>query len=409
MFIKVLSVTQITDYIKKLFSCDTILNKVSIRGEISNFKLHYSGHMYFTLKDDSAKIKCVMFKSANSNLKFLPEDGMSVIVSGSVSIYERDGQYQVYVNDMQPDGKGALYVAFEQLKKKLEQQGLFNPEIKVPIPKVPKKVGVVTSSTGAAVRDIINVMTRRFPGINIIVAPVKVQGIEAPGEIVEALELLNSMNDIDVIIVGRGGGSIEELWAFNEECVARAIYSSKIPVISAVGHETDFTISDFVSDLRAPTPSAAAELCVPDKKELLYRIKNLNRTLANVLKANLDKRSGVLNRQQNGLLSMSPLFQVNQKRQYIDSINFKIITSIKHQLDMDREKILKCATNLQSLSPLSVLSRGYTISYISDSKEILDDVKKVKKGDNIDVLVNNGRINCRVEQVIEERIAHDKG
>lgn len=409
MFVKVLSVTQITEYIKRLLSADAILNNVYIRGEISNFKHHYSGHMYFTLKDEGSKIKCVMFKNSNMGLKFYPEDGMNVIVSGSVSLYERDGQYQLYVNSMEPDGKGALYVAYEQLKKRLQEEGLFSAENKLPIPKYPCKIGVVTSSTGAAVRDIINVTTRRFPGINILVVPVMVQGEGAAGEISSAIEYLNTRDDIDVIITGRGGGSIEELWAFNEECVARAIYNSRIPVISAVGHETDFTIADFVSDLRAPTPSAAAELCVPDKKEIKFKLNTCSNALYSVLKSELEKRASLINQNKNLIFSLNPLFQINQRRQYLDSMSFKLASSIRYKLDMKRQSIKKCSTNLESLSPLSIISRGYSISYKSGTKNIVDDVRKVKSGDNVDIYVKNGTINCVVKNIEEEEIDHETG
>lgn len=406
MNIKVLTVTQVTEYIKRVLSADVILGSVSLKGEISNFKHHYSGHMYFTLKDDNAKIKCVMFKNSNNSLRFIPEDGMSVIVSGSVSVYERDGQYQLYVNNMVPDGIGALYTAFEQLKKKLEQEGLFNIEKKRPLPKLPLKIGVITSSTGAAVRDIINVATRRFPGIEMLLVPVKVQGNEAKGEIREAIKLLNSRDDIDVIIVGRGGGSIEELWAFNEECVARAIYSSRIPVISAVGHETDFTISDFVSDLRAPTPSAAAELSVPDKQELLYKVNSYYTTLCNALKTGADNKMSALKQHRNLLYSLSPLFQINQRRQYVDNLNYKLISLMKHKLDKGRDMVKNSGANLQSLSPLSILSRGYSITYLSECKSVVDDVNKINCGDNIDILVKNGIINCTVKKIGKEEIRY---
>jgi len=408
MFKKILSVTQITDYIKRIFNADAILSNVSIRGELSNFKHHYSGHMYFTLKDDTAKIKCVMFKSSCSTLKFYPEDGMNVIVSGYVSIYERDGQYQLYVNDMQPDGKGALYVAFEQLKKKLESEGLFDVNKKKPLPKYPSKIGVVTSSTGAAIRDIINVATRRFPGINILVVPVMVQGNEAPGQIARAIEILNERGDVDIIITGRGGGSIEELWAFNEECVVRAIFNSSIPVVSAVGHETDYTIADFVSDLRAPTPSAASEICVPDKRELLYKLNNYSRIMHNQMQVILNNKKYELSQQKKLLYSLSPISKINQRKQYIDSLSYKLISLINHKIDMKKELLGKYMANLESLSPLSVLSRGYSVAYKSGERQVLRDIKNVKCGDNVDVYIKNGCMKCKVEAISEEELCVDK-
>lgn len=400
MFIKVLSVTQITEYIKKLFNSDVILNSVSVRGEISNFKHHYSGHMYFTLKDDTCRIKCVMFKSSCERLKFYPEDGMNVVVQGRISVYERDGQYQMYVEDMQQEGIGALYAAYEKLKKKLEDEGLFDKDHKIPIPPYPEKIGVVTSSTGAAVRDIINIITRRCPGVDILLVPVLVQGSEAAGEIAGAIRYLNTRSDIDVIITGRGGGSIEELWAFNEEIVARAIYESSIPVISAVGHETDFTIADFVADLRAPTPSAAAELCVPDKRELYYRVNSCLSSLSGSISSNLDGAGAGLKHLEKALYSNNPLNEINQKRQYIDSLISVMESNINHKVELCSEMLSRFSSNLDSLSPLKVLGRGYSIAKTSNG-EIIDDIVRVKKGDSIDVIVNNGLINCTAQKIEE--------
>ena len=408
MFIKALSVTQITDYIKKIFVNDLILNNISIIGEISNFKHHYSGHMYFTLKDNNCKLKCSMFKNSSVNLKFYPEDGMSVIITGRISIYEKDGQYQIYVDNMQPDGKGALHVAFEQLKKRLEFEGLFNPENKIKVPRFPMKIGVVTSATGAAVQDIINVTTRRYPGIEILIVPVAVQGIDASHQIADAIELLNKRDDIDVIITGRGGGSIEELWAFNEEIVARAIYKSRIPIISAVGHETDFTIADFVSDLRAPTPSAAAELCVPDKSELIYKLNVYSNTLHKLILENYNKNHNRLTQYKAMIKSLSPVYLINQKKQYLDSLSFKLISLTRYKININKEILKKCSSNLESLSPLSVISRGYSITYISDTKIIVDDIKKVTKGNNIDVMVKNGTIKCCITSIREEELVSGK-
>lgn len=400
MFIKVLSVTQITEYIKKLFNSDVILSSVSVRGEISNFKHHYTGHMYFTLKDDTCRIKCVMFKSSCERLKFYPQDGMNVVVKGRISVYDRDGQYQIYVDDMQQEGIGALYAAYEQLKKRLETEGLFDKSHKIPIPPYPKKVGVITSSTGAAVRDIINIITRRCPGVDILLVPVLVQGSEAAGEIAGAIRYLNTRSDIDVIITGRGGGSIEELWAFNEEIVALAIYESRIPVISAVGHETDFTIADFVSDLREPTPSAAAELCVPDKRELYYRLNSCLNSLMGIVSSNLDESKYKLKHLEKSLYSMNPAYEINQKRQYIDSLVSTMESSMNHKVELCREKLKKFSSTLDSLSPIRVLARGYSIAMDMDGN-IIDDTDRVKKGDNIDVIINNGMINCNVQKIEE--------
>lgn len=403
MYIKVLTVSQITNYIKRLLETDVILNKISVKGEISNFKYHYSGHMYFTLKDDSARLKCVMFKSSSTNLKFMPEDGMNVILTGSVSLYERDGQYQLYVNDMQPDGVGALYIAFEQLKRKLESEGLFDTNNKRPIPKYPSSIGVVTSATGAAVRDIINIISRRYPGMKILIAPVLVQGSGAAEQIAEAIGLLNQRKDVDIIIVGRGGGSIEELWAFNEEIVARAISKSRIPVVSAVGHETDFTIADFTSDLRAPTPSAAAEICAPDKKELIYRMNTCLNALCSLVNNNIQNKRTILKNTENIINSLNLKAAINQKKQYLDALNSKIVTFLKYKLEVNREILKKYTASLESLSPLSILTRGYSVVYLSDTKKVVSRVKNVEVGDNIDILVSDGSLKCIVKDIMEEK------
>lgn len=401
MFIKTLSVTQVTQYIKRILGNDVILRNVSVSGEISNFKHHYSGHMYFTLKDDSSRIRCVMFKSAADKLQFMPEDGMSVTVKGHVSVYERDGQYQLYADEMQQAGVGALYEAFAVLKRKLEEEGVFSESHKVAIPKFPQKVGVITSSTGAAVRDIINIISRRNPGVEILLAPVLVQGDGAPPEIVKAIEMMNRRDDVDVLIVGRGGGSIEELWAFNEESVARAIYNSRIPVISAVGHETDFTIADFAADLRAPTPSAAAELCVPDRNELLYKVDSCRETLKNCIRAVLKddgERSGRLG---SGLVSSSPVNLIAQRQQYLDTIDFKISSLMKNDISLKKEVLGSICSNLDSLSPLAVLARGYSIATLARDGSVVDDVGKVKESDDLDVRVRRGTLRCTVREILQ--------
>lgn len=408
MYTKALSVTQVTEYIKRIFASDVILNNVILKGEISNFKHHYSGHMYFTLKDDKCKIKCVMFKSYSNGLKFYPEDGMNVIVSGNISVYDRDGQYQVYVNDMEPDGKGALYIAYEQLKAKLEKEGLFKAETKLPIPKFPKKVGVVTSSTGAAVRDIINVIKRRSPITDIAIVPVLVQGEGAAKEISIAIDNLNKRDDIDVIIVGRGGGSIEELWAFNEEIVARAIKKSKIPIISAVGHETDFTISDFVSDLRAPTPSAAAELSVPDIMELSMKLNTYNNMLKKSIDMYISNKKRAVIQHKKIMDTINPILTINQKRQYLDNIYNNMISSINHRIDINKEYLKKNVSNLESLNPLSIMLRGYSITYKENTKEILSDIKDVNMGDNLDVHLKNGVVKCTVYDLVEGGLDSEK-
>ena len=292
-----ITVSALNRYIKNLIDNDEILNMVYIRGEISNFKAHYTGHMYFTLKDESSLIKCVMFKTYTSNLNFAPKDGMSVVILGSVSAYERDGIYQIYVKGMEIDGVGALYAEYEKLKEKLASEGLFDEKYKKKIPMLPRSIGVVTSKTGAVIRDIINVTTRRFPQVNIKLHPAAVQGKGAAETIVKAIKYFNEVRNVDVIIVARGGGSLEDLWPFNEEITARAIFESEIPVISAVGHETDFTIADFVADLRAPTPSAAGELAVPELSDLKWKINNSRQRLS----ASLNKKVEIMRNKYNGL------------------------------------------------------------------------------------------------------------
>lgn len=393
-----LSVTQINNYIKVLFSSDDLLKKIYVKGEISNFKHHYSGHMYFTLKDDNSKIKCVMFKSAGYHLKFTPEDGMNVIVKGEVSIYERDGQYQLYVESISPDGIGALYIAFEQLKKKLQENGYFDDYRKKRIPKFPSKIGVVTSSTGAAIKDILNIIKRRYPLASILIVPVLVQGEGAAIEISNAIKLLNKNKNVDVIITGRGGGSIEELWAFNEECVADAIYESQIPVISAVGHETDFTIADYVADLRAPTPSAAAELCVPDKIELIYKLNMYNRALNNYILNTVNYKKNVIKKSQTILNTLNPIVSINHKKQYLDSLYINIVAFMKHKIEISKGKITKTAAELNALSPLSVIYRGYALVMDEGKNSIISDIENVKKNDNIKILIKNGTLDCFVNE-----------
>ena len=317
---RILTVVQLNTYIKTLLDTDENLNNLYVVGEISNFTDHYrTGHYYFTLKDENAVIKCVMFRGANSRLRFKPENGMRVVVRGRVSVYERDGQYQLYADDMQPDGLGALNLAFEQLKKRLEAEGLFNAEHKQPIPRYPSRIGVITSPTGAAVRDITNVLSRRFPSSVMVFCPVQVQGDSAAGQIADAIRRFNAGPYADALIVGRGGGSIEELWAFNEEQVARAVFDSKIPIISAVGHETDFTICDFVADLRAPTPSAAAELAVPDTFEQKTLLSSLTYRMGKAVSSSIDALRRELERLKSSPGLSSPVGSVQNHRIRLDS------------------------------------------------------------------------------------------
>lgn len=392
----VITVSQLNFYIKSLFDSDVNLSYVFLSGEISNFTNHYrTGHLYMTLKDANASVKAVMFRSSASRLKFVPENGMKVIVKGRVSVFERDGQYQVYIDDMQPDGAGALTIAFEQLKAKLQKQGLFDLEAKKPIPKFPRKIGVVTSPTGAAIQDIRNIVFRRFPSAEIVLYPVLVQGDGAAQQIADAIEYFNQKDLADVLIVGRGGGSIEDLWAFNEEIVAYAIYNSIIPVISAVGHETDFTISDFVADLRAPTPSAAAELAVPDKAELLnnlnFLFKHCNQAMADILSGKRNELEYITS----SIYLKNPLMLIRQKQMQFDSVTSRIRNSALLTLAEEKTRFAKAASALDSLSPFKVLARGYSVVTNADGK-IISASENLKKDDIINIKFSKGNAECIV-------------
>ena len=384
-----ITVSELNQYIKDKIGRDEYLNNVFIKGEISNFKHHYTGHMYFTLKDDKSLIKCIMFKSYTANLNFVPKDGLKVMILGTVSVFERDGVYQIYCKAMQEDGLGSLHVAYEELKKKLEHEGLFDVAHKKPIPKMPKCIGVLTSNTGAVIRDIINVSTRRNPNVHIKLYPVPVQGTGAAEKIAEGIRFMNENNLADVLIVGRGGGSLEDLWPFNEEIVARAIYNSQIPIISAVGHETDFTIADFVADLRAPTPSAAAELAVANVEDVrdtleLYknRYKNALRKKLELMRLSYEKcmaRPAFKNQEQ----------KINEKYMLIDMKVKSIQNSIMLKLKETRTSFVKEVAKLDSLSPLKTLSRGYSIVTKSDGK-IVNKVTDLNKNDEIKIRLSDG-------------------
>lgn len=387
------TVTQLNAYMKRVVEGQTALNDIWIKGEISNFKRHYSGHIYITLKDDGGVLKAVMFKSAAAGLTFSPEDGMKVLARGRIGVYEQSGTYQLYINEMSPDGVGELYVAYEQLKKRLAEEGLFDERKKKPIPKYPERVGVVTATTGAAVRDIINVITRRYPYCEIIIYPSLVQGAGAKENIVEAIEYFNEHKLCDTLIVGRGGGSIEDLWAFNEECVARAIYASEIPVISAVGHETDFTIADFVADLRAPTPSAAAEIAVPSQLELASRISMLAGRLksaeVNYIK---NKRLRV-----EKLQLRTPQSRIDDSRQKLDTLLKQAEQSFKLKLSEKTKIMSQLAAKLDALSPLSVLGRGYSIAENAGGN-VIRSVRELSVDTDFSLHLADGECNCTVKE-----------
>lgn len=397
----VLSVSQLNRYIKMNFDADENLANIFISGEISNFTNHYrTGHLYFTLKDDSAAVRAVMFNSSAKRLKFMPEDGMKVIARGRVSVYEASGQYQLYVDDMQPDGVGALNLAYEQLKEKLQKEGLFSELHKKPLPPYPEKVGVITSPTGAAVRDIINVLGRRFPYAEIVFCPVLVQGEGARLQLTDAVNLFNSERAADVIIIGRGGGSIEDLWEFNDEGLARAVYNSDIPVISAVGHETDFTICDFVADMRAPTPSAAAELAVPDANELQYALSALkNRMFLNVSSGIADRRSRLEYLTSKGALK-SPDEMLSNRSQRLDTAFSKMLSSYENRIGGKKVEFISAATALSKLDPMSVLMRGFAFVSDKSGKNVYSS-QALAKGDEINVRFHDGSAICEVKEITQ--------
>lgn len=397
----VLSVSQLNRYIKMNFDADENLANIFISGEISNFTNHYrTGHLYFTLKDDSAAVRAVMFNSSAKRLKFMPEDGMKVIARGRVSVYEASGQYQLYVDDMQPDGVGALNLAYEQLKEKLQKEGLFSELHKKPLPPYPEKVGVITSPTGAAVRDIINVLGRRFPYAEIVFCPVLVQGEGAHLQLTDAVNLFNSERAADVIIIGRGGGSIEDLWEFNDEGLARAVYNSDIPVISAVGHETDFTICDFVADMRAPTPSAAAELAVPDANEFQYALSALkNRMFLNVSSGIADRRSRLEYLTSKGALK-SPDEMLSNRSQRLDTAFSKMLSSYENRIGGKKVEFISAATALSKLDPMSVLMRGFAFVSDKSGKNVYSS-QALAKGDKINVRFHDGSAVCEVMEITQ--------
>lgn len=392
---KVYSVSNVNKYIKMMFDKDPFLNNVAIKGEITNFKAHYTGHLYFTLKDNASTIKCVMFKGYASLNKFNPKDGDSVIITGTVSSFERDGVYQVYVKSISLDGQGDLYLKFEELKNKLKKEGLFNPEYKKQIPFLPKRVGVITSKTGAVIRDIINVSTRRFNNVNLLVYPAAVQGVNTAETVIKGVETFNNMeNKVDVIIIARGGGSFEDLFGFNDENLARAIFKSEIPIVSAVGHETDFTICDFVSDLRAPTPSAAAELVYPSKLELVASINNLKVRLNRAVEVALDRRKQFVKNISVQRLQKTPEAIIQKYNLILDTYIKSIENNIKNKYVTLEKEYNKSVALLDSYSPLKTLSRGYSVA-MKESK-VIKKVEDVNKGDKIDIKLINGKVEAEV-------------
>ncbi|SES62549.1 Exodeoxyribonuclease VII large subunit [Methanococcoides vulcani] len=395
------TVTELNNFIKNILTTDPNLNNVWVQGEISNLTKHGSGHYYFTIKDKKSQISCVSFRSVNRTLRFEPEKNMKVLVFGSVDVYTIRGQYQLRVMDMRPDGIGELYKAYEQLKERLEKEGLFSDIHKQTIPKFPKKIGVATSATGAAIHDILNVIGRRYP-VDILLSPTIVQGEKSAESIVHSIELLNR-TDVDVIIVGRGGGSLEDLWSFNEEAVARAIFNSEKPIVSAVGHETDYTISDFTSDLRAPTPSAAAELVVPDQKEVKRHLTNLSMRMESEMRHLMSERKKHLEHLREKIEPEHFRDMLRQDYQHLDELTSKLTTSIGRIVDNKASELRLQASRLNSVSPLNTMGRGYSIAVSPDSRRIITNVADVKEKDGVDVIVSDGILECNVKSIRDDR------
>lgn len=393
----IFSVSDLNNYIKNLFESNRTLTSVSVRGEISNFVSHRSGHLYFSLKDAEGQVRAVMFRSRAASLKFMPESGMKVILHGSVTVYPRDGSYQIYVSSMQPDGIGALYLAYEQMKTRLAEEGLFDMEHKKPIPEIPRRIGVITSPTGAAVRDIINVTGRRYPGSDLYIYPALVQGDGAEESLIKALDYLDKSRLCDVIIIGRGGGSIEDLWAFNGEKLARRIYEAEVPIISAVGHETDFTICDFVADFRAPTPSAAAEIAVPDRRELLMRIDSFDERLSAALLRSVRRARELLNYLSESANKNNIYSLINSRRENVERNREKASLIMSSKLEIARKQLAINAEKTNALSPLSIISRGYSVAELNG--RVLKSVDEFTIDDDFTLILSDGKIDGKVTKI----------
>ena len=399
---QVLSITQINEYIRGKMDEDRLLLQLAVRGEISNYKMYPSGHHYFTLKDENAALKCVMFKTSASKLRFRPENGMKVIAMGRITVYPRDGAFQLYCSAMSMDGIGDLYAAFEQLKAKLAAQGLFAPEHKKPLPQFPKTIGIVTSSAGAAVHDMLRILKKRYPIVKVRLLPVRVQGAEAPGEIAAAIRYANHYKLADLLIVGRGGGSIEDLWAFNDERVAYAIYASEIPVISAVGHEPDVTISDYVADLRAATPSNAAELAVPDQAALLQSMDAAASAMASALSGKLRHARQRLRVLAQSPALVSPTGYLEQRQQSLEHLKSRLIGAQMQQIQRKKQRYIGNTAKLDAMSPLKVLTRGYSI-VSADDGTIVRSVRQTAPGREVQVMLSDGSLRATVSDIKEER------
>lgn len=392
---QILTVLQLNEYLKSKLDADPMLSSVAVKGELSNYKIYPSGHHYFTLKDAESSLRCVMFRGNAMRLRFRPDNGMQVIVVGKISVYPRDGGYQLYCSNIVPDGAGDLHTAFEQLKAKLAAQGLFDPQHKKPIPKYPGTIGIVTSSAGAAVHDILRILRKRFPMVKVRLLPVRVQGAEAPGEIAAAIAYANRHQLADVLIVGRGGGSIEDLWAFNDELVAHAIYRSQIPVISAVGHEPDVTISDFVADLRAATPSNAAELAVPDSDALRQTLDAMTDSMTSALQRQLHNAGRHLQMLADSPVLRSPERYILQRKKDLEVLQNRLVHSQTQNLTRQNQRYIALSAKLDAMSPLKVLTRGYAVTH-TDNGTVVRSVSQVNRGDTIDIWVSDGTISAQV-------------
>lgn len=397
---KAITVTQLNEYLKNLFAADRSLANVCVTGEISNFKRHTSGHLYFTLKDENAVVSAVMFRTDASRLRFRPESGMKVLVLGRVSIYPKSGQYQIYVSAMQPDGIGSLYMAFEQLKERLYKMGLFDSDAKQQLPRYPDRIALITSPTGAAVRDMIRILRQRWPLCRVLVCPVKVQGEGAAVEVASMIDYVNEHDLADLIIAGRGGGSLEDLWAFNEEIVALSIYNSRIPVISAVGHEPDVTISDYVADRRASTPSNAAEIAVCDRREVESWLRGAAYTLEQALRGRIQAHRRRLEAIAEKPVMTSPYEYFNERRMTLALLEQRAAAAQSRILDRHRRRYLHAAASLEALSPLKVLSRGY--SMVTGETGVIKSVEELHRGDLVTITMRDGESTCTVDQVIRK-------
>ena len=397
---RIFSVSEVNQYIKTVLDSQPLLSEVFIRGEISNYKRYPSGHHYFTLKDAEGALRCVMFKGQALRLRFQPQNGMKVIALGRISVFPRDGAYQLYCNEMSPDGVGDLHVAFEQLKEKLWQEGLFDEGRKKPLPAYPQRIAIITSSAGAAVHDMIRIIRRRYPITKVLLLPVRVQGVEAPPEIVGAIRYANRYQVADVIITGRGGGSIEDLWAFNDERVARAIYESEIPVISAVGHEPDVTIADFVADVRAATPSHAAEIAVPDQEELRERLEGTLSVLERGQRKRLELLRERLTALQKKRVMTDPMAFIQDKRMLLDYVQRSLGHGGERILTEPKKKLSTLSASLDALSPLKVLGRGYAMA-TDEQGRLVKSVDDTQAGERLDVALGDGKLRCLVEEVMK--------